>query len=114
MKAEDLRIGNIIEYKGDSLELWTPYELFKATVNIKRGDGNYKPIDITEGWLLKFGLELDKWFGCFRIENDEDVYYLNVRNSFTNVVLTVCDIEHVHQLQNLYFALTGEELEIKS
>ena len=67
-------------------------------------------------------------FGFERDNLDEDNAWLNLRYRYLNfssdesvefkkVYLTVnkMDIicEYVHQLQNLYFALTGEELTIK-
>jgi len=76
-------------------------------LSIENGDDTYKPILITEEWLLKFGFE-----------NDDDQRY------FKNGIYLIlydegCTILHnqihinyfyVHQLQNLYFALTGKEL----
>lgn len=75
-----------------------------------------KPIPITEDWLLKFG---------FTRFGDEGEYFehvglpalefLNQGDSFkvfaNDFILT--NIKHVHQLQNTYFVLTGEELTIK-
>ena len=79
-----------------------------------------EPIPLTEEWLFKFG---------FRDNNysfDKDIFHISwsVRVISTNVrSLFFLDgeipddwkinIKYVHQLQNLYFALTGEELEIK-
>lgn len=78
-----------------------------------------KPIPLTEEWLLKFG---------FFVSTRKNCYY---KNWGTNgVELIVHDyhykggfeyelgsnkykvVEYIHQLQNLYFALTGEELTI--
>ena len=65
------------------------------------------PIRITEEWLLKFGFEKkgDFWFvkSGIKIENRN--------NGFSYFrYLSEIKILSVHQLQNLYFALTGEEL----
>lgn len=75
-----------------------------------------QPIPLTEEWLLKFGFE--KWNdycycngklaveGVFKKFN-ESICLLRCGND-DYVELT--NIKHVHQLQNLYFALTGEGL----
>lgn len=99
------------------------------------------PIPLTEEWLLRFGFEkgkFEKWHGNgfdykpvdvyteryrFTMLNTEFEYHLsnwfykgNIDNQDTAVWygndLIKCD--YVHQLQNLYFALTGEELTLKS
>jgi hypothetical protein len=115
MKAQELRIGNyIIDEFGDEVRVST---IFPDTVVISdRGNNNIlnelvecKPIPLTEDWLLKFGFT----------ETHECYYQLNglllehtASNNF-NVNDCLCWISEVNQLQNLYFALTGEELTIK-
>lgn len=90
-----------------------------------------KPIQLTEEWLDKFGFErggydlIEVWhpdndrFSMvgYLDEENEDERYLGW-NYNHNGTIDECDssrieIKHVHQLQNLYFALTGKELEIK-
>ncbi len=73
---------------------------------------NYQPITLTEEWLLKFGFEKRS------IIQENDSYYLNgeivwVTKKGFRYFQNRNIIQHVHQLQNLYFALTGEELTIK-
>jgi len=74
-----------------------------------------KPIPLTEEWLIKFGFVYDENTGFFRSVVFGRIYIDNGRHTFCfcnkNGILKV--VEYVHQLQNLYFALTGEELEIK-
>lgn len=115
MKKNELRIGNYVEID--------QYPNDRIITEIENGidiDGciklNPKAIPLTEEWLVKFkfeGLEKDcrtffrTFFknGKFKVElsNGGNVYYN--RNIF---------ISSVHQLQNLYFALTGEELILES
>jgi hypothetical protein len=71
----------------------------------------YKPIPLTEEWLLKFDwFSVDEGKYTFRdieyysISEDGSLYFMNQ--------YTATDIKYVHQLQNLYFALTGNELTI--
>ena len=115
MKANELRIGN---YVNDSIGLIT----IGLNGNIKFADV-YHPIPLTEEWLLKFGLE-KRYAGWFEIRSrfdgdyDEFSYNINTKeihllqDSGRKYEVHLCNIKHVHQLQNLYFALTGEELTI--
>ena len=104
MKANELRIGN---YVNDSIGLIT----IGLNGNIKFADA-YHPIPLTEEWLVKFGFEkTTKWNnvqhtkGILQIRN---LYILFVKGRNQSWI----NLKHVHQLQNLYFALTGEELTI--
>lgn len=116
MKANELRIGNYV-YDDVLKDIDTVYQLDLRCVNdcyIKDLNNEMKPIPLTEEWLLKFG------FVVFGI--DKDHYSLHDFKLFDvggYYIVTPLPheykpiIKHVHQLQNLYFALTGEELTIK-
>ena len=117
MKANELRIGNLVEFGNGKIT--HVGDILSRTIYSKDRkyiiDVNYaKPIQLTEEWLLKFGFV--KWFygwclSDFCIQDNEDGSFIlsinlgeyEAGNSFY----------YVHQLQNLYFALTGEELTIK-
>lgn len=76
-----------------------------------------QPIPITEEWVLKLGFNkiVDDMFGLH--EYIYEYYSFNIKSGcLENGVLNVNTIPllYVHQLQNLYFALTGEELTIKT
>jgi len=87
-----------------------------------------KPIPLTEEWLLKFGFDSQigfikfigkKYTNSFEVaHNDLDRWYCYFRNfnkgEQDDFVLLRNNLKHVHQLQNLYFALTGEELTINN
>ena len=76
-----------------------------------------KPIPLTEEWLLKFGFKkyLDTLYihwtkesGMFEISTRlPDGFYGLWANG------TLGSFQYLHQLQNLYFALTNKELTIK-
>ncbi|AGO48415.1 hypothetical protein Phi10:1_gp074 [Cellulophaga phage phi10:1] len=71
-----------------------------------------QPIPLTEEWLLKFGFKRNEPY-CF-IGIKKRIQLINIGNKYFrlyyyNTSIKI-DIAHVHQLQNLYFALTGEEL----
>jgi hypothetical protein len=126
MKASDLRIGNwIIDYEAEPNKTiyWQveTIEYLNTTLGVRfRNKSSWtceefiEPIPLTEEWLLKFG-------GRKTIVEDYPIYFVNpfdiefYKNE--SVVLisgnTEVKIKYVHQLQNLYFALTGEELTFK-
>lgn len=83
-----------------------------------------EPIPLKEEWLLKFGFRItkdpehnfyEKPFDIYHIQLKrligKNVFYLEL-NKPNGVSYLIKQIQHVHQLQNLYFALTGEELKI--
>ena len=79
-----------------------------------------EPIPLTEEWLVKFGFENDKKGLILEFKNYSYSYlWFNNNSGQLRLVseggkfLTHDNLKYVHQLQNLYFALTGKELEIK-
>ena len=126
LKPQDLRIGNYVEvdnYKIIQLENIHP----KGTT---KGNEQYllcmlKPIPLTEEFLLKMGFNRDNT-ACLSLRLSENTYlFAKIENENCTVNLCVegidaddrCDefdvilnVFHVHKLQNLFFALTGEEL----
>lgn len=123
MKANELRIGNYALYPSSNLENGEDIiEVIKVTSNdIKELELKYilYAIPLTEEWLVRFGFKVgnhkqfNKWINEY--ENSslfvDDNYYGIAINGID--VWTISRKLYVHQLQNLYFALTGEELEIK-
>jgi hypothetical protein len=73
------------------------------------------PIPLTEEWLIKFGFEkpAHSWNGKIFHLSQWDAYPLNWCVAMDkNGAVIVRKLKYVHQLQNLYFALTNEELTI--
>jgi hypothetical protein len=74
-------------------------------------------IPLTEEWLLKFGFEKSSGTSVsFQLESKYfDIRYYNQEISIISDRddLKMIQVKYVHQLQNLYFALVGEELTIK-
>ena len=122
MEASDLRIGNFVTIVTKNPKKETP--LF--TDEIHEIDSNdfyyfddeaYTPISLTEEWLFRFGAELDR--GIFRLSPMKGYFcLLNLKGdlfyeyNINNV--QIIKIKYVHQLQNLYFTLTGTELAQKT
>ena len=108
MKANELRIGNWVLNQGEPIELTK--QKFKMAV-ISFNCQEIKPIPLTEEWLVRFGFKKRK---CGNY-----IWWIHARIQFTDKMELLIDgnlwieIESVHQLQNLYFALTGEELKTK-
>lgn len=131
MKATELRIGNYI------LDNVTQLQCIVDYINLDEYQIKtyYRPIPLTEEWLIKFGFEkLDHskeygkgfvsahgWSAKYSIDGlrmlqpNEKSNWAENQNSFKIIGLNDVNlwIKHVHSLQNLYFALTNEELTIK-
>ena len=125
MEVNELRVGNFVweEYGGlyevinINSEGFGYVDLRKPTFKcIGRYEiGSVKPIPLTKEWLLKLGIQYSDFEGLFQIGGyDIDAkdgsychFYFNEYGDWYK------EIEYVHQLQNLYFALTGEELKLK-
>lgn len=117
MEASELRIGNLI-FENSRVE--TVDDICNGYINPYLYDGiepNYavqEPIPLTEEWLLKFGFVKQR--NHFLRLNLNGVFeegdYLETFDceNFTFGYYGGLVVKHVHQLQNLYFALTGEEL----
>lgn len=112
MEATELRIGNYIEFcASDSWSLHTvvPKDLHVMHVFDNDPSESYRPIPLTDEWLEKFGFKNwgDKYtFGLKTVNIHSRKRGFVLRKSFPI-------IKYVHQLQNLYFALTGEELTLQ-
>ncbi len=120
MVASELRIGNLVlvpEHLG--LDVYTKPKIETEVFSISEGGINNEPfenitfgisqiapIPLTKEYLLRFGFNgLDKGPLTVILTNG-NVFYQ--RESMDNNPIS--NIKYVHQLQNLYFALTGEEL----
>jgi hypothetical protein len=107
MKAEELRIGNYVNYNGKDC-VFDIYDI----VNLHDDEdcaNLTNPIPLTEEWLLKFGFEI------YEFDHKENQYGLKgrlivLREGYFCDYGTSVVLKSVHQLQNIYFALTNNEL----
>ena len=117
MKASELRIGNLLYFSNGIVpsKIVTVGRRFFSSASVNGdGDGDfeitpyYKPIPLTEEWLFKFGFENKKLISGHLTF----IYYSSNNIGIEGMLGTVKPryCKHVHHLQNLYFALTGEEL----
>lgn len=107
IKANELRIGNIIN---------SEYGILSAhgsmISDIDNGSFIALPIPLTPEILEKCGFEKSgfDWF-----IHDFYLYHYPLSELFVyKYNYAEREIQHLHQLQNLYFALTGTELEISA
>lgn len=122
MEAQELRIGNIIQVENDYEYIQGLQSTIAKCCLLGYDKGvwqkyeDIQPIHITKGWLLMFGFTQQS-LGFVNLNyycKNNIVYSLsdgNVELDNPNIALT--QIKYVHQLQNIYFALTNEELTIK-
>ena len=124
MKANELRIGNwVSNYKDTPTQIleWTGNEAYLTEGRKAYGIKTSSPIPLTEEWLIKFGATQDQFdLEAFCLSSLTFDYYIIKNTMLDGSIYWMIDelrgdtcIQYVHQFQNLYFALTGEELEIK-
>ncbi len=123
MKASEFRIGNLAQtiqgvYKIESVNenevFICPFltnESFVVSIEA------LNPIPLTEEWLLKLGakkfagkiyLSITNLKAELHFDVYVDVIVSTLHSDFCELILD--EIKYVHQLQNLYFALTNQEL----
>lgn len=129
IKPNELRIGNKLNYTGLGNSYYptgiiTVEEVLSNGVNLSHGDltvyeaEKLHPIPLTPQILEKCGFK-DVHGEYVTLEgigiyNDGDDYWFCDEDAHEgNVIYYGNGFQYVHQLQNLFFALTGEELEIK-
>lgn len=116
MKSNELRIGNLIliAYAGIEGKEWRIYPTkISDIIDIEWHPDDYRPIPLTNEWLVKLGF---KWSDKYCLWTIENPLYFPLRSDFSLVIFRrgiKIKPDYVHELQNLYFALTGEELTIK-
>jgi len=136
--VKELRYGSIIQNKN---EVWVVNDIFGASGLItvlpdsknigwhgRRAAHDYQGVPLTEEWLLRLGFEkedklfndLSLYIGLWRIiygtwPNGEKNFQLQADGGYDErgEMDLSTTTKYVHQLQNLYFALTGTELEVK-
>lgn len=134
MKANELRIGNLVTVNNPKYHPKLKGVILRVTSISPNGDDysvglehiNQKPntyyetysqfirfiepIKLTKKLITDFGIVFEKdyssWIkGSFNLESKNGNFFFEVYSHYIQV-------ECVHQLQNLYFPLTGEELPV--
>ena len=123
MNTREIRIGNYVEVKGrivkvdsilgdgkEEVEIVTPEQKLE-TVKI----AEVKPVPLTGDILMKC-CEFDTT-GKHIIGIDDHRHYLKLKDGYVTLLnnkyedmIHFWDVQSLHQLQNLYFALKGKEM----
>lgn len=114
MNANELRIGNWTFHSG------LPKKINECGIMLcTRFPKRFAPIPLTEEWLLQFGYKCFNGRSLYSNGSDFHIDFNNgtgqlrdsISDDYNHVGITV---KFAHQLQNLYFALTGTELELST
>ncbi len=110
MNANELRIGNLVNFEND-------------VISVTSGDINYfdenldsfDPIPITPDLLLKCGFTKSRSHSLdyFYDAGGLTIISLRLGKPFWHNNNALPEKKYLHELQNLIFALTGQELNIK-
>jgi hypothetical protein len=130
VEAKDLRIGNYVKApNGKEIEIVTVIEQLWVCCEYCEGHAElFEPITLTEEWLLRLGFTNDNQNKSLYVHplpiNPElqhkdlgfsypSFFFNNRLCRWMDAHTRVC-VDNVHQLQNLYYAITGEELKLKT
>jgi hypothetical protein len=127
MNPKELRIGNFLTVSNNVLAISEiKKDCFRCQQYINEwefllNDDDIHPIPITEEWLKRFGLKIDTAmdrgsifgfavvFTCHYFKDSKSPIWIE---QYSEGEFSLPHIKYVHQLQNLYFSLTNEELEL--
>lgn len=132
MEAKDLRLGNYVNDYGMCCEV--THLMLSRLVEINNSGKtciNLTAIPLTEDWLVRFGLikryeenqfedngfTLDENGNKYYAWVDDGVFSLEIQTNgeiWFELYSYYRHIEFVHELQNLYYALTKRELVLDS
>lgn len=125
MEAKELRIGNYIQFNDTPIAngVYSVMAIKDDLIVAENGGAAYlnevEPIPITVEWLHRFGFEKVSYY---RLGLTLSGFIGLTSNSIDEKELIVSlsgdshcrdygfDVKYVHQLQNLYFSLTGEDI----
>lgn len=108
---KEVRIGNLVSYEGKEYRIAGIYKDYPFLDTIEIGAGvvewkDLEPIPLTEGWLFKFGFKKSTaWY-----RNGQHAVNPTIANTYEFKNIVIKEVDYVHELQNLYFALTNKEL----
>lgn len=130
MKVQELRIGNLVCPDDISVVTAIRNNGFIDIETITSPEDDYctkviediSAIPLIEEWLIKFGFNRQENSKTLFIQVGNGLYIENEDGEISitpatwrgTTVTPLAEIKYVHQLQNLFFALTGEELTIKA
>jgi len=124
MEASELMIGN---YVYDNLkriviidEIRPEHLIFHLSngAKVKHTLESFKPIPLTEEWLFNLGFEKlkssNEWYVIKNKGFEFSIHITGYEICFgSGNVFLKGDFKYIHKIQNLYFALTGEQLKLQ-
>lgn len=143
LQANEVRIGNLLLIDGQIAKLIAlqPHDhltrcdteegcdfvFYSVEGEFLAGNREFGPIPLTDEWLLKFGFKTIEDVFLVEIGDINRALLMRYIADYWSPVIeqspelsgggiqvvTLNCIQYVHQLQNLYFALTGQELIIQ-
>ena len=131
MQTNELRIGNWVLYNDLYCKI-AGIDKDQVLIEYHNGETDYchiayiDPIEFTEELLFEIGfVQRNDYY----ILSNENMYLIYYKDSFKQELVSVVkrkrkyycyknelkhyDIKYLHQLQNVYYLLTGEELEVE-
>lgn len=111
LKANEVRLGNHLNlivggslYKGGIVTSVNEDCIYLNSIKVRLEA--MEPIPLTQEWLLKLGFDKHSKYSFSK----GDLKIINRHGWWDAIIRTevLRSVEHVHQLQNLYFALIGE------
>jgi hypothetical protein len=117
IKLNELRVGNYISALGKTTTQVEGFCIWDGLIQnsdfAERDGEDFDEIFLTEEWLIKLGFQSEEAF-CYELDDisintSRELIWVHTKCK-NNVELDMP--EYVHQLQNLYFALTGKELKL--
>jgi hypothetical protein len=123
MKANELRIGNYLMSNGIEIQIdcIQPNMLAKVGENFYTKFDLFEPLPLTKYWLIKAGakkcgsterywISIPNLKAEIHFEIYEKEIVSTIKSQFAELILD--RIKYVHEFQNLYFALTNNELSL--
>lgn len=118
IKPEEIRVGNFFSHNKDSsndekgLFIWQESDWYAVGECLLFLE-NVDPVPITEERMLMLGFE--KYNDCFfRIGKSEGWMLISDGNLSKSLSEFFVRVNYVHQLQDLFLALTGDNLIVKT
>jgi hypothetical protein len=115
MKANELRIGNFVSWKNEKVEIDSISETeitLKTFFNIKIKLAEIKPIVLSYEWIETLGFEkirhINGYIFWVHKKAKIEIYFDRTMIKWQGYP-TKCKLQ-VHQLQNLYYSVMGDEL----
>lgn len=114
MKTNELRIGNYVMYADVICKVEGYSGGLLQTDGVYSFISKFHPIPINEKWLLKLGFEKrdDQKYSHLKFDRTWVSLDSILVKWYGNALGGIMMLDYVHQLQNIFFAINSEELEL--